>query len=63
MKNSADAEPARYVQQFEMRWFMHAELTHSLYRCGLRVTDTYGNFNLSPLTDASPEQVIVTTLL
>jgi len=56
----------RRVQSFEMRWFLNAELVHLLARGGFRVRSIYGDFDRSPLTDDSPEQIVcaerVTTL-
>jgi SAM-dependent methyltransferase len=52
------AAPARHVQAFDMRWYTPAELTHLLARAGFRVEAVYGGFDRSPLTDASPEQVV-----
>ena len=48
----------RYVQSFDMRWFLRAELVHLLARAGFRVSSIYGDFDRSPLTDSSPEQVV-----
>ena len=50
--------PHRYVQAFDMRWYLRAELTHLLERTGFTVQAMYGDFARSPLTDRSPEQVI-----
>jgi SAM-dependent methyltransferase len=52
------AAPARHVHAFDMRWFLRAELEHLLARAGFRVEAVYGGFDRSPLTDASPEQVV-----
>jgi SAM-dependent methyltransferase len=52
------APPARHVQAFDMRWYVPAELEHLLARAGFRVEAVYGAFDRSPLTDASPEQVV-----
>ena len=49
----------RYVQAFEMRWFLPAELQHLLARAGFRVRDVYGDFARGPLVDGAPEQVVV----
>ena len=49
----------RYVQAFEMRWYLPAELQHLLARAGLRVRETYGDFARGPLVDGAPEQVVV----
>jgi SAM-dependent methyltransferase len=48
----------RYVQSFDMRWYVRAELVHLLARAGFRVEEIHGNFDYSPLTDDSPEQVV-----
>lgn len=49
----------RYVQAFEMRWFLPAELQHLLARAGFRVRAAYGDFARGPLVDGAPEQVLV----
>jgi len=49
---------ARHVHAFEMRWFLRAELTHLLARGGFAVRCIYGDFDRSPLTDNSPEQIL-----
>jgi SAM-dependent methyltransferase len=48
----------RHVMSFEMRWFLRAELVHLLARAGFRVRSIYGDFDRSPLTDKSPEQIV-----
>ena len=48
----------RHVQSFDMRWFLSAELVHLLARAGFRVRSIYGDFDRSPLTDKSPEQIV-----
>ena len=53
------AQPQRHVQQFDMRWYLHAELVHLLARAGLRATKILGNFDGSPLVDGAPEQVVI----
>jgi SAM-dependent methyltransferase len=50
----------RYVQAFEMRWFLPAELQHLLARAGFRVRAVYGDFARGPLVDGAPEQIVVT---
>jgi SAM-dependent methyltransferase len=57
--DTADAEPQRVVQAFDMRWFTHAELHHLLARGGFRVEAAYGDFARAPLTDSSLEQIIL----
>jgi hypothetical protein len=56
--SAGDGPPARHVQAFDMRWYLPAELTHLLARAGLRVRAIHGDFDRSPLTDASPELVV-----
>ena len=48
----------RYVQSFDMRWYLRAELVNLLARAGFSVRSVYGDFDRSPLTDKSPEQVV-----
>ena len=48
----------RHVQSFDMRWFLRAELVHLLARAGFRVRSIYGDFDRSPLSDKSPEQIV-----
>ena len=49
----------RVVQAFRMRWFTPAELAHLVARAGFRLEALYGGFDRQPLTDESPEIVIV----
>jgi hypothetical protein len=42
-----------------MRWFWHDEVEHLLARCGFRVESVFGDFDRSPLTDASPEMIFI----
>jgi len=48
----------RHIQSFDMRWFLRAELVHLLARAGFRVRSFYGDFDRSPLTGKSPEQIV-----
>jgi hypothetical protein len=41
-----------------MRWYVRAELVHLLARGGFHVQEIFGDFDGSPLTDSSPEQVV-----
>jgi SAM-dependent methyltransferase len=63
VSGAPDATPRRHVQAFEMRWYLQAELRHLLARCGFRVDVIHGNFDRSPLSDTSPEQVVCATRL
>src|SRR5712664_273902 len=49
----------RYVQAFEMRWYLAAELRHLLARAGFRVREMYGDFERGPVVDGCPELVVV----
>jgi len=51
----------RYVQAFEMRWYLAAELRNLLARAGFRVREMYGDFARGPLVDGCPELVVVAT--
>ena len=48
----------RYVQAFEMRWYLLAELRHLLARAGFRVVEMYGDFERGPVVDGCPEFVV-----
>ncbi len=52
----------RYVQSFEMRWFLRAEIEHVLARGGFRVQAMYGDFDRSPLRDGCSEQIVCAEL-
>jgi SAM-dependent methyltransferase len=52
------APPDRFVQGFEMRWYLPVELTHLLARAGFRISAMYGDFTRTPLVDGAPEQVV-----
>jgi SAM-dependent methyltransferase len=47
-----------FVQAFNMRWYLHAELVHLLARAGFRITEVFGDFARAPLVDDSLEQVV-----
>ena len=51
----------RVVHAFPMRWYTRTELEHLLARTGFRVEVTYGSFDRRPLTDESPEIIMVAT--
>jgi SAM-dependent methyltransferase len=51
--------PERYVQSFDMRWYLRAELLHLLARAGFGVEAIYGDFDYASPTDQSPEQVVI----
>jgi SAM-dependent methyltransferase len=49
----------RYVQAFEMRWYLAAELRHLLARAGFRVREMYGDFARGPVVDGCPDLLVV----
>lgn len=49
----------RFVQGFEMRWFLRAELEHLLVRSGFQVRAIHGDFARGPLEDGAAEQVVI----
>ena len=49
----------RYIQAFEMRWYLAAELQHLLARAGFRVREMYGDFARGRLADRSPEIIVI----
>ena len=56
---NGNGKSERLVQAFPMRWFWRQEMEHLLARCGFRIEAVYGDFDRSPLTDASPEMIFV----
>ena len=54
----ASGREERNVQPFEMRWFLAAEVEHLLARAGFRV-QLVGDFDMSPLTNESPEIIVI----
>lgn len=59
VSDAAGTSTTRYVHAFDMRWFLRAELEHVLARAGFRLRAIYGDYDRSPLTDNSPEQIVV----
>jgi SAM-dependent methyltransferase len=53
------ANPERFVQAFDMRWYLAAELEHLLARAGFRVREMYGDFGRGALVDGSPDIVTI----
>jgi hypothetical protein len=47
------------LQAFDMRWYLRAELVHLLERSGFHVQMIYGTFDRAPVTDGSPEQIVI----
>ena len=52
-------EVLEYRTAFTMRWFHRFELVHALARAGLAVEAIHGDFDRSPLVDASREMIFV----
>lgn len=48
----------RYVQAFEMRWYLAAEIGHLLARAGFRVREMFGDFQRGPVVDGCPEIIV-----
>jgi SAM-dependent methyltransferase len=49
----------RLVFAWTLRYFFRYEVEHLLARCGFNVSAVYGDFDRSPLGDASPEMIFV----
>jgi SAM-dependent methyltransferase len=49
----------RIVQEFQMRWFTPAELTHLVSRAGFRLEAMHGGFDRRALDDGAPEIIVV----
>lgn len=49
----------RYVQAFEMRWYLASELRHLLARAGFQVREMFGDFARGPVVDGCPEIVVI----
>ena len=54
-----DGRDERLVFAWTLRYFFRYEIEHLLARCGFRIVRLYGNFDRSPLSDASPEMIYV----
>jgi SAM-dependent methyltransferase len=50
---------AHHVFAFTIRYFFRYEVAHLVARCGLRLLETFGDFDRSPLQDDSPEMIFV----
>ena len=55
----AHGKEERLVFAWTLRYFFRFEVEHLLARCGFRVSAVYGDFDRSPLVDASPEMIFV----
>lgn len=54
-----DGRTERLVFAFTVRYFFRYEVEHLLARCGFRIVELFGDFDRSPLADASPEMIFV----
>lgn len=54
-----DGRQERLVGAFPIRYFFRYELEHLLARGGFRLRALYGNFTRSPLSDDSPEMIVL----
>jgi SAM-dependent methyltransferase len=55
----ASGREERLVFAWTLRYFFRYEVEHLLARCGFHVAAEYGDFDKSPLVDASPEMIFV----
>ena len=55
----AHGKEERLVFAWTLRYFFRYEVEHLLARCGFKVNAVYGDFDRSPLGDASPEMIFV----
>jgi SAM-dependent methyltransferase len=54
-----DGRKERLVHDFPIRLFFLYEVEHLLERCRFRLTDLFGDYDRSPLTDRSLEMIVV----
>jgi len=54
-----DGRSQRLVNAFTIRYFFRYEVEHLLARSGFRVLELFGNYDRSPLSDDSPEMIVV----
>jgi SAM-dependent methyltransferase len=54
-----DGTTERLVQAFPLRYFFRYEVEHMLTLSGFHVVDVFGDFDRTPLSDASPEMIFV----
>lgn len=59
MSPTSGAPTQRYVQAFDMRWYLRAELVHLPERSGFHIRTIFGAFDRAELTDGSPEQIVI----
>lgn len=62
LSNERGEEVQRVTDEFEMRWYLKAELIHLLARRGFSPRSIYGDLDRSPFTDKSPEIIVVAEL-
>jgi SAM-dependent methyltransferase len=54
-----DGRTERIVHTFPFRYVFRYEMEHLLARCGFRVAELFGDFDLSPFADDSPQMIFV----
>jgi len=55
-----NAEDTRlFVHAFDMRWYLRNELVLLVERAGFQIENVFGDFDNSPLSDDSPEIIVV----
>lgn len=50
-----------FVHAFEMRWYLRNELVLLVERGGFRIEELFGDLDRSPVTDDSPDIIVVAT--
>ena len=50
-----------FVHSFDMRWYLRNEIVLLVERGGFRIEELFGDFDRSPVTDDSPEIIVVAT--
>lgn len=54
-----DGTTERIARAFPFRYIFRFEMEHLLARCGFKVAELFGNFDMSPLADKSPELIFI----
>ncbi|MGQ9706197.1 MAG: class I SAM-dependent methyltransferase [bacterium] len=49
----------RYAIELNLRYIFPPEMRHMLYYCGFEIIDEYGDYNLAPLKENSPQMIFV----
>ena len=57
--NESGEETRYFVHTFDMRWYLRNELVLLVERAGFQIEEIFGDFDSSPLTDDSPEIIVL----